>query len=74
MYTILKIVFKFLIFQNVFNASEKGSELFPTEWNKNPNYALRYIKNGTLYVLSGIKSDNDLLVNFLVISDSVSKL
>ncbi|XP_012056773.1 PREDICTED: proteasome inhibitor PI31 subunit [Atta cephalotes] len=48
-----------------FNASEKGSELLPTEWNSRPNYALRYVKDGKLHVLLGVKSDTDLLLNLM---------
>lgn len=61
------MTFKLLIFQAAFNASEKGSELLPTEWNSRPNYALRYVKDGKLHVLLGVKSDTDLLLNLMVI-------
>ena len=61
------MTFKFIILQATFNASEKGSELIPTEWNSRPSYALRYVKDGKLHVLLGVKSDTDLLLNFMVI-------
>lgn len=48
-----------------FNASEKGSELLPKDWNSSLNYSLRYIKDEKLYILLGIKSDMDLLLNLL---------
>nr|XP_031830815.1 proteasome inhibitor PI31 subunit [Nomia melanderi] len=48
-----------------YNASEKGTELLPEGWNTHPNYALRYIKDGNLYILHGVKSDEDLLLNLL---------
>ncbi|XP_011632889.1 proteasome inhibitor PI31 subunit [Pogonomyrmex barbatus] len=48
-----------------FDASEKGSELLPIEWSLHPNYTLRYIREGKLYVLFGIKSDIDLLLNLM---------
>jgi len=55
----------------VFDASEKGSELLPTEWNLCPcNYALRYVRNGKLHVLLGVKSDTDLLLNLMRHHDS----
>ncbi|KYN39170.1 Putative proteasome inhibitor [Trachymyrmex septentrionalis] len=58
-----------------FNASEKGSELIPTEWNSRPSYALRYVKDGKLHVLLGVKSDTDLLLNFMKHQDnSVSNI
>ncbi|XP_036142961.1 proteasome inhibitor PI31 subunit isoform X2 [Monomorium pharaonis] len=47
------------------NALEKGSELFPPGWNSYPNYTLRYVKNEKLYVLLGVKSDMDLLLNMM---------
>lgn len=61
------MTFKFIIFQAAFNASEKGSELLPTKWNLHPNYALRYVKDGKLHILLGVKSDTDLLLNWMVI-------
>ncbi|XP_011255418.1 proteasome inhibitor PI31 subunit [Camponotus floridanus] len=48
-----------------FNASEKGSELLPKDWNSRNNYTLRYIKEEKLYILLGIKSDMDLLLNLV---------
>lgn len=52
--------------QIVFDASEKGSELLPPEWNLHPNYALRYVKDEKLHILLGVKSDMDLLLNLMV--------
>ncbi|XP_072764462.1 proteasome inhibitor PI31 subunit [Anoplolepis gracilipes] len=51
--------------EKTFNASEKGSELLPKDWNSQINYTLRYIKDEKLYILLGIKSDMDLLLNLL---------
>ncbi|XP_029155649.1 proteasome inhibitor PI31 subunit [Nylanderia fulva] len=51
--------------EKTFNASEKGSELLPKDWNSSFNYTLRYIKHEKLYILLGIKSDMDLLLNLL---------
>ncbi|KAL0106107.1 hypothetical protein PUN28_016083 [Cardiocondyla obscurior] len=48
-----------------FDASETGTELLPTEWSSRPNYALRYVRDSKLHVLLGIKSDTDLLLNFM---------
>ncbi|KAG5321905.1 PSMF1 inhibitor, partial [Pseudoatta argentina] len=53
-----------------FNASEKGSELLPTEWNLRPNYSLRYVKDEKLHVLLGVKSDTDLLLNLMKHQDN----
>ncbi|XP_070151527.1 proteasome inhibitor PI31 subunit [Polyergus mexicanus] len=51
--------------EKAFNASQRGSELLPEGWNSQINYALRYIKDEKLYVLLGIKSDMDLLLNLM---------
>ena len=52
-----------------FNDSEKGCELLPEGWNTRPNYTFRYINNKKLYILHGIKSDEDLLINLLKVDD-----
>ncbi|XP_012274736.1 proteasome inhibitor PI31 subunit [Orussus abietinus] len=58
-----------------FEPSEQGSESLPDEWNQRPNYALRYVKEGKLYILLGTKSDADLLLNLLRVEDhSVSNV
>ncbi|EZA47826.1 hypothetical protein DMN91_011610 [Ooceraea biroi] len=54
----------------VFDASEKGSELLPSEWNTGPNYALRYLKSKELYALLGVKSNMDLLLNLVNFKDN----
>ncbi|XP_032677647.1 proteasome inhibitor PI31 subunit isoform X2 [Odontomachus brunneus] len=60
---------------NVFNASQKGSELLPKDWNTGPSYALRYVKNDTLYLFSGIKSDNEILINLVKLdNDTISNI
>ncbi|XP_076246437.1 proteasome inhibitor 31 kDa [Calliopsis andreniformis] len=58
-----------------YNASEKGSELLAEGWNTRPNYAIRYVNDGKLYIFHGIKSDEDLLLNMLKVDDqSVSNV
>ncbi|XP_003706872.2 proteasome inhibitor 31 kDa [Megachile rotundata] len=52
-----------------FNESEKGTELLPDGWNSHPNYTFRYINDKKLYILHGIKSDEDLLTNLLKVDD-----
>ncbi|XP_076384811.1 proteasome inhibitor PI31 subunit-like isoform X2 [Megalopta genalis] len=52
-----------------YNETEKGSELLPAEWSKESYYALRYVKDKKLYILHGIKSDEDLLLNLLRTGD-----
>ncbi|OXU22164.1 hypothetical protein TSAR_000639 [Trichomalopsis sarcophagae] len=54
---------------------ETGTELLPDGWNQAPNYTLRYVKEGKLYILIGTKSEADLLLNLLRIEDhSVSNI
>lgn len=48
---------------------EKGSEILPTGWNQAVNYTLRYVKDGKLYILMALKSEANLLLNFLRIED-----
>ena len=54
--------------QKTIDTAEEGSELLPDNWNKAPNYTLRYVKENKLYILMALKSENDLLINFLVIT------
>ncbi|XP_014475550.1 PREDICTED: proteasome inhibitor PI31 subunit [Dinoponera quadriceps] len=53
----------------IFDASEKGSELLPKEWNIDLSYTLRYIRNGKLFLLSGIKADDEILINLVKLED-----
>lgn len=53
----------------IFDPSERGTELLPEEWNKGPNYRLRYLKDGKLFLLYGIQSDEDMLMNLLRTED-----
>ncbi|CAK9816639.1 Proteasome inhibitor PI31 subunit [Anthophora plagiata] len=48
-----------------FEPSEKGSQLLPEGWNTKQLYELRYIKDQNLYLLLGLRTndDEDLLVN-----------
>lgn len=52
-----------------YDETEKGSELLPEGWSKESHYALRYVKDKKLYILHGIKSDEDLLLNLLRTQD-----
>ncbi|XP_012233225.1 proteasome inhibitor PI31 subunit [Linepithema humile] len=51
--------------ENMTEGLEEGSDLLPENWNLHANYTLRYVINGRLFVLIGIKSNVDLLMNFL---------
>ncbi|XP_076685110.1 proteasome inhibitor 31 kDa isoform X2 [Andrena cerasifolii] len=56
-----------------YDSSETASEFLPEGWNTCPNYALRYLNEGKLYILHGTRSDEDLLLNLLrVDNQSVS--
>ncbi|XP_012259462.2 proteasome inhibitor PI31 subunit [Athalia rosae] len=58
-----------------FDSADTGSELLPEDWNQKPNYTLRYLKEGKLYILIGTRSDADLLLNLMRIEDhSVSNI
>ncbi|XP_034951896.1 proteasome inhibitor PI31 subunit [Chelonus insularis] len=48
-----------------FEQNEEGSEILPEGWSQQNHYALRYLKNGELYIFLGRRSDNNLLLNFL---------
>ncbi|KAL7299419.1 hypothetical protein TKK_0007662 [Trichogramma kaykai] len=51
------------------NPEENGSELLPEGWSQNTNYSLRYIRNKELYILIILKSEKNLLLNFLKVAD-----
>ncbi|KOC65517.1 Putative proteasome inhibitor [Habropoda laboriosa] len=48
-----------------FEPSEKGSQLLPEGWSAKQIYELRYIKDKDLYILLGLRTndDEDLLIN-----------
>ncbi|XP_074111921.1 proteasome inhibitor 31 kDa [Cotesia typhae] len=48
----------------------EGHEFLPEGWNQKDFYALRYLKEGQLYILLGRKSDNNLLLNLLRVDDN----
>ncbi|XP_011505522.1 PREDICTED: proteasome inhibitor PI31 subunit [Ceratosolen solmsi marchali] len=53
----------------IIEPTETGSELLPNGWNQSLNYSLRYVKEGKLYILIGVKSETDLMINLLRIED-----
>lgn len=54
---------------------EVGSELLPDEWSNNDHYFLRYVKDKKLYILIGLKSDHNILLNFMrVVDNTVSNI
>lgn len=54
------------LLQKAYQPDEVGTELLPDQWNKGPNFSLRYIRDGKLFILNGTKSDEDFLLNLLV--------
>ncbi|XP_069678551.1 proteasome inhibitor PI31 subunit-like [Periplaneta americana] len=49
--------------------SEVGSETLPKDWSSGDSYALRYVRDNELYILKGVKSEADIVFNFLRVSD-----
>ncbi|XP_043287843.1 proteasome inhibitor PI31 subunit [Venturia canescens] len=50
--------------------TDKGTDFLPDQWNQQPNYSLRYAKDGKLYILVAMKSDANLLINLLRTADN----
>ncbi|KAI5645020.1 PI31 proteasome regulator domain-containing protein [Phthorimaea operculella] len=48
---------------------EEKSELLPTGWNDKENYTLRYLLDDKLYILHGLNTDGNLIVNLMKASD-----
>lgn len=70
------LLFIFLIclmcfFQNTLTGNESGSEVLPSGWNESETYSLRYIYDGNLYILRGVRADDTLIFNLLVRLDLV---
>lgn len=64
-----KIVF---FFQRTLSGDEEKSELLPTGWNDKENYALRYVFNNKLFILHGLSTDGNLIINLMVNNDEDS--
>ena len=45
---------------------EEKTELLPTGWNDKDNYALRYVLDTKLFILHGLNTDGNLIVNLMV--------
>ena len=54
------------MFQKTLSDCEVGSESLPKDWSAKDTYALRYLYNGELYILKGIKTEADSVFNLLV--------
>lgn len=56
-------------------ADESGSELLPVGWSDSETYSLRYLYDGNLFILRGVRADDTLIFNLLHTPDlSVSNL
>ncbi|XP_061385737.1 proteasome inhibitor PI31 subunit [Danaus plexippus] len=51
--------------ERTLSGDEERSELLPTGWNDKDNYTLRYVYEDKLYILHGLNSDGNLIVNLM---------
>ncbi|XP_050682029.1 proteasome inhibitor PI31 subunit [Leptidea sinapis] len=51
--------------ERTLSGDEDKSELLPTGWNDNENYTLRYVLDEKLYILHGLNTDGNLIVNLM---------
>lgn len=57
------------------SGDEDKSELLPTGWNNTENYTLRYVLDDKLYILHGLNTDGNLIINLMRSEDlAVSNL
>lgn len=53
--------------QKILSGDDKPSELLPKGWNDDQNsYKLRYVSKEKIYIFHGLKTDQSLLINLLV--------
>ncbi|CAG4977563.1 unnamed protein product [Parnassius apollo] len=61
--------------ERTLTGEEEKSELLPSGWNDQDNYTLRYILEDKLYILHGINTDGNIIINLLKSEDlAVSNL
>lgn len=51
--------------ERTLSGDEDKSELLPTGWNDKENYALRYVLDNKLFILHGLNTDGNLIVNLM---------
>ncbi|RVE51136.1 hypothetical protein evm_004279 [Chilo suppressalis] len=51
--------------ERTLSGDEEKSELLPTGWNDKENYTLRYVLEEKLYILHGLNTDGNLIVNLM---------
>jgi len=49
--------------------SDVGKEILPDGWSGTETYTLRYVHNNSLYILKGVKTEADIVLNLLRVSD-----
>ncbi|XP_068626767.1 proteasome inhibitor PI31 subunit-like [Battus philenor] len=61
--------------ERTLTGEEEKSELLPNGWNDKDNYTLRYVLDEKLYILHGLNTDGNLIINLLRSDDlAVSNL
>jgi hypothetical protein len=53
-------------FQKTLTDFDVGREILPDGWSVTETYALRYVHNNSLYILKGVKTEADIVLNLLV--------
>ncbi|KAL0850866.1 hypothetical protein ABMA28_006777 [Loxostege sticticalis] len=51
--------------ERTLSGNEEKSELLPTGWNEKDNYTMRYVFEDKLYILHGLNTDGNLIVNLM---------
>ncbi|XP_038208077.1 proteasome inhibitor PI31 subunit isoform X3 [Zerene cesonia] len=51
--------------ERTLSGDEVKSEVLPTGWNDNENYTLRYLFDEKLYILHGLNTDGNLILNLM---------
>ncbi|XP_049883187.1 proteasome inhibitor PI31 subunit isoform X2 [Pectinophora gossypiella] len=55
--------------ERTLTGDEEKSELLPAGWNDKENYTLRYVLDGKLFILHGLNTDGNLIVNLMKCED-----
>lgn len=55
-----------VFFQKTLTTTDVGGEILPEGWSSEDTYSLRYVYNKDLYILKGVKTEADIVLNLLV--------
>ncbi|XP_026319953.1 proteasome inhibitor PI31 subunit [Hyposmocoma kahamanoa] len=55
--------------ERTLSGDETRSELLPTGWNDNENYTLRYVLDNKLFILHGLSTNGNLIINLMKSED-----